>query len=360
MGVNMEQQRFESIDVFRGLTVAAMLLVNNAGDWSHVYPWLEHANWHGCTLADFIFPFFLVIVGVSLELAYAPKLAHGLDRAALIKAAWWRALKIMSVGIALHLIAMVLIPDRHFRLFGVLQRIGICFGIATTIALLVSTTVRISVSILGILLAYGLLMYFGGSYEPHFNLADRVDTALLGSWAYQFDPLSLRAQEPEGILSTIPAIANVLFGVLAARLLRESRWTLLVSLALLLMAVGFLAQEAVPWNKQLWTSSFVCWTSAWALMVIAFLHVCIDQWRLPAIGMSFGRNAIVAYAAAWVMSCLLAATNAMNFIYPELFANGIGHYTSPEFASFSFALLFTSVFAGAMYVLRRKGIRFSI
>ncbi len=356
----MRQQRFDSIDVFRGLTVAAMLLVNNAGDWSHVYPWLEHANWHGCTLADFIFPFFLVIVGVSLELAYAPKLEQGLDRAALIKAAWWRALKIIGLGIALHLLAMWLIPDRHFRLFGVLQRIGICFGLATTLVLFLSTTRQILVAILVILLAYATLMYFGGSYEPHLNLADRVDTAVLGVWAYQFDPLSLRGQEPEGILSTIPAIANVLFGVIAARFLRSSRWSLLLVSAFGLVVIGFLSQYAIPWNKQLWTPSFVCWTSGWAIIVIAVLQLLIDRWRLPAIGISFGRNAIIAYAAAWIVTCLFAATNAMNLFYPEFFANGIGQYSSLEFASFSFALAFTCVFGGVMYVLRRKGIRFSI
>lgn len=356
----MTQQRLDSIDVFRGLTVAAMLLVNNAGDWSHVYPWLEHASWNGCTLADFIFPFFLVIVGVSMELAYAPKMSQGIPREVLFKSAWHRSLKIIALGIVLHIIAMVLIPDRHFRLFGVLQRIGICFGVVAAAVLFLSTTRRLMMLIVAILIGYGLLIHFGGGYDPHLNLADRVDTAILGPWAYQYDPLSFRAQEPEGILTTIPALTNVLLGVLGARLLRERRMNVLLWCACGMILMGFLSQSVIPWNKQLWTSSFVIWTCGWAYVLIAVFHVAIDLWRVPAIGVSFGRNAIIAYAAAWIATCLLAATNAMNLFYPEVFAGGLGPIFGLEFASFAFAAVFTCLFGGLMYALRRLGIRVSL
>ncbi|WMW79475.1 DUF5009 domain-containing protein [Undibacterium cyanobacteriorum] len=348
----MTSQRFDSIDVFRGLTVAAMLLVNNAGDWSYVYPWLEHASWHGCTPADFIFPFFLVIVGVSLDFAYFPKMMEGTSSSSLIAAAWRRAFRIFILGIVLHVIAMYFIPDRQFRLMGVLQRIGICFGMAATLVVLLRSTVRIVVVAGMILIFYCALMSVSGGYEPHHNLADRLDTWVLGSLAYQFDPLSLRAQEPEGLLSTIPSIASVMLGVFAARLLRSRNWRGLVLAAIILAVLGFVWQMVMPWNKQLWTSSFVCWTSAWAFLFIAIFYGLIDYWKLPPVGVSFGRNAVLAYALAWIASCVLALTNAMSHFYPTWFAEGIGAYTSLEFASFAFAACFTGLIGLLMLVLR--------
>lgn len=352
----MTTQRFDSIDVFRGLTVAAMLLVNNAGDWSYVYPWLEHASWDGCTPADFIFPFFLVIVGVSLDFAYFPKIQGGASSRSLISAAWHRGFRILILGIVLHVIAMYFIPDRHFRLMGVLQRIGICFGVAATLVVLLRSTVRIVVVTVAILIFYFVLMSASGGYEPHHNLADRIDTWVLGSLAYQYDPLSLRAQEPEGLLSTIPSLASVMLGVLAARLLRNGNWRGLVFAAIVLAMVGFVWQTVMPWNKQLWTSSFVCWTSAWAYLFIAIFYWLIDYWKLPAIGVSFGRNAVLAYAFAWIASCVLAFTNAMSHFYPDWFAGRIGAYTSLEFASFAFAACFTGSIGLLMLGLRVRKI----
>src|SRR5690242_11692643 len=122
--------RFASVDALRGLTVAAMLLVNDPGDWGHVYWPLEHAQWHGCTPTDLIFPFFLFIVGVSIALAFGPKLERGDARAPLLRGAWLRALRILALGLAINLFAAWLMPGAHLRLPGVLQRIALCFALA--------------------------------------------------------------------------------------------------------------------------------------------------------------------------------------------------------------------------------------
>lgn len=351
--------RLNSIDVFRGLTVAAMLLVNNAGDWSHVYPWLEHAEWNGCTPADFVFPFFLFIVGISLELALGSKVGN-VDSGILWKTACWRATKIFLLGVALHVIAMILIPDRSFRLLGVLQRIGICFCVAATILIFVRNTVTICVLVAFTLLAYWFLLHATGGYQPGSNIVDRIDTAVLGPLAYQFDPVTFKAHEPEGLLSTLPAVVNVLLGLIAGRLLRHQQQKTLIFVAVFLLLLGYLWSFWMPWNKQLWTSSFVCWTSGWAILFTVVLHYLIDQKHFSPLGLSFGINAISAYAGAWVATCVIAATNGMAYLYPQWLVLPLTKLTSEAFASFLFAFLFTLSFGGLMYGLRRRGWRFSV
>lgn len=356
----VSSQRFLSIDALRGLTVAAMLLVNNAGDWDHVYWWLEHAAWNGTTPADFIFPFFLVIVGVSLYLAFTPKLEQGVASRQLLRSVSWRACKIVAFGVLLHMIAMLLIPGREFRLLGVLQRIGICFFVAGAILIYVRS-LRIQLGIiLAILIGYWFLLSIAGSYAAHVNLADRVDTQLLGVWAYSYDASTGLAQEPEGILSTISALASVLLGVQAGALLRQSQAQRLWQWGVVLIVTGWCWSLTFPLNKSLWTSSFVLWTSGFAFVMIWFMHRVIDIARWPALGLSFGVNAIAAYGGSWVATCLLAASGWMEWIYPTLFSKIVTPYVGPTMSSFLFASIFTGVFAVAMYVLRRRGWRFSI
>ena len=126
--------RFASVDALRGLTVAAMLLVNTPGDWSHVYAPLLHAEWHGVTPTDLVFPFFLFIVGVSVSLGIVPRAEAGVARDVLVRALLWRAAKIVALGLALHLLAYLMLDRPHFRPWGVLQRIGLCFAAAGLIA----------------------------------------------------------------------------------------------------------------------------------------------------------------------------------------------------------------------------------
>lgn len=360
MQTHKTHQRFLSVDALRGLTVAAMLLVNSAGDWDHVYPWLEHASWHGATPADFIFPFFLFIVGVSLYLALMPKLEAGSDRLDLARTVVWRGVRIIALGLLLHLIAYALIPGREFRLLGVLQRIGLCFILAGLLLIYVRRVSFLAWISAAILLLYWGLLSLAGSYEPHMNLVDQIDTRLLGHLAYSFDVKTGLAQEPEGLLSTIPALVSVLVGVLAGALLRGGLTPRLWQAAIFCALVAWCWSVVLPFNKQLWTSSFVLWTSSFACLALWLAHHLIDRSAWPALGLSFGINAIAAYAGSWILTCILAALGWMTPLYQQLFAAHLEPALGSEFSSFAFAAAFTGVFAFLMYFLRRVGWRFSI
>ncbi|MFZ6801450.1 acyltransferase family protein [Undibacterium sp. Di24W] len=357
-------QRFLSVDALRGLSVAAMLLVNSAGDWDHVYPWLEHASWHGVTPADFIFPFFLFIVGVSLYLALTPKLeknlANGLSNSVLARVVMWRGARIIALGVFLHLIAYALIPGREFRLMGVLQRIGLCFIFAGLLLIYVRRFSALAIISGAILLFYWGLLSLAGSYEPHINLVDQIDSRVLGKLAYSFDARTGLAQEPEGLLSTIPALVSVLLGVFAGTLLRTGQTQRLLQFAIFFAILAWTWSFYFPMNKQLWTSSFVLCTTSFACVALWLAHRLIDQAQWPAIGISFGINAIAAYAGSWILTCILAGTGWMSPFYQRYFAANLVSIWGAEFSSFIFAASFTGFFAVLMFVLRKVGWRFSI
>ncbi|WP_295752460.1 heparan-alpha-glucosaminide N-acetyltransferase domain-containing protein [Undibacterium sp.] len=352
--------RLTSIDALRGLTVAAMLLVNNAGDWDHVYAWLEHAAWNGCTPADFIFPFFLLIVGVSLHLALAPQLELASDPRQLSRSVVWRGVRIFVLGLALHLIAYWLIEGRNFRLMGVLQRIGICFAIVGLIAIHVRSIKIRWLIIAAILIGYGVLLLAGGSLQPDLNLVDKIDSLLLGKLAYSFNPLTGLAHEPEGLLSTLPSIATVLLGLQAGRWLRNGQAQYLWQTGLLALLAGYLSAYLIPLNKQLWTPSFVLWTAGFAYLCMSLAHVLIDVRGMPVLGRSFGINAIAAYAGSWVATCVLAATGWAEPLYRTLFATPLAASVSAEFASLAFATAFTAVFALLMWLFKQRGWRITV
>ncbi|MFZ6749437.1 acyltransferase family protein [Undibacterium sp. Ren11W] len=352
--------RLSSIDALRGLTVAAMLLVNNAGDWDHVYAWLEHAEWNGCTPADFIFPFFLFIVGVSLHLALAPKLERNTDLVELSRSVVGRGLRIFALGLALHLIAYWLIEGRQFRLMGVLQRIGICFAIVGMIVIHVRSVKIQWLIIAAILIGYGTLLLASGSLQPDLNLVDKIDSLLLGKLAYSFNPMTGLAHEPEGLLSTLPSIATVLLGLQAGRWLRNGQAKYLWQAGLLALLAGYLSAYLIPLNKQLWTPSFVLWTAGFAYLCMSVAHVLIDMRGMPAVGRSFGINAIAAYAGSWVATCVLAAGGWAEPVYRTLFASPLAAHFGPEFASFAYAAAFTGVFALLMWLFKLRGWRITV
>lgn len=352
--------RFSSIDALRGLAVAAMLLVNNAGDWDHVYPWLEHAAWHGVTPADFIFPFFLLIVGVSLELAVTPKLERGVDPRQLSRELLWRGVRIFALGLALHLIAYGLIEGREFRLMGVLQRIGICFAVVGMLTIHLRSASLQCLVFATLLLAYWALLILGGSLAPDLNIVDRVDSMVLGQLAYSFNSVSGLAHEPEGLLSTLPSLATVLLGVRAGACLRQGQVARLWQFGLLALLAGALWSFTLPLNKQLWTSSFVLLSGGVGLLMIALAHQLIDVHGMPAVGKSFGVNAIAAYAGSWIVTCVLAGTGWATPLYRDIFAAMLAPQYGAAFASFAFAAAFTMCFAGLMRWMYRRGWRITI
>jgi predicted acyltransferase len=260
----------------------------------------------------------------------------------------------------LHTIAYALIPGREFRLMGVLQRIGLCFILAGLLLIYVRRISFLAWICAAILLIYWGLLSLVGSYEPHMNLVDQIDTRLLGRLAYSFDIKTGLAQEPEGLLSTIPALASVLCGVFAGACLRIGLTQRLWQIAILCALVAWCWSWTLPFNKQLWTSSFVLWTSSFACIALWLAHHLIDCRAWPAFGLSFGINAIAAYAGSWILTCILAALGWMTPFYQQLFAAHLEPVLGADFSSFAFAAAFTSAFALLMYFLRKVGWRFSI
>jgi predicted acyltransferase len=351
--------RLRSVDAARGLAVAAMLLVNDPGDWSRVYPWLEHAAWNGCTLADVVFPVFLLIVGVSTVLALEPRLAAGAAAGALSRSILARAARLFVLGVALNVVAELLIPGRGFRLLGVLQRIGVCYAFAGLIALRVRGARAQWLLVGAILVGYALLLLAGGSLAPDVNLADRLDTALLGRVAYSFDALTGRAHDPEGLLSTLPAFATVVIGLRAGAWLRAGDERALWAGAAAAIALGVLAAIAIPLNKSLWTPSFVLVTAGAGLGLLALAHRLIDRRGWPAVGESLGLNAIAIYAASWIAECVLARTAVLALPYAAA-AAAIPAALGARFASLVYALAFTAAWWSVAVLARRLGWRLSI
>ena len=340
--------RLASVDALRGLTVAAMLVVNDPGDWGHVFAPLEHAAWHGCTPTDLIFPLFLFIVGVSISLAGPTP----------PRAVVWRALRIVALGLLLHAVAHWAMDTREFRPMGVLQRIGVCYGCVGLLALYTRPRTQWLLFALT-LIGYGALLAWGGPLTKIDNLASRIDSALLGRFAYEFDPVSGLGHDPEGLLTTWPAIATTLLGVRAGAWLRDGELRMLWTAAAVALLLGAAWALWQPLNKQLWTPSFVLWTGGWALAVLGLAHALIDRWQAPPLGRAFGVNAIAAYAGAWLMTCALEGLHWGAPLYRHGFA-WLTPWFSPEGASLAYALAFTAFWWVLMRILARRGVRIRI
>jgi predicted acyltransferase len=343
--MNPGPRRFASVDALRGAAVAAMIVVNTPGDWNHVYAPLMHSEWHGFTPTDLVFPLFLFIVGVSIALAPGAN-----TRSILV-----RALRIFALGIALNLVAMWLIDGRGFRFWGVLQRIGICYAAAALLA--GSTKPRAQWIVVAVLLlGYWALLAFGGSFEREGNLASRIDTLLLGRFNYEYDPATGLGHDPEGLLSTLPAIATTLIGARVGDWLREDKTRRIAQVGIASSMIGAFWMWGFPINKNLWTSSFVLWTAGISMVVLAAFHVAIDKKGAPPLGRRFGVNAIAIYAGAWVLECVGAATG-MN---PSIAAAFVKIFTDPYAASLAYALAFATFWWLVAWTLDRRGVRLRI
>lgn len=309
--------RLISLDVFRGLTVMAMTVVNNPGDWGHIYPPLEHATWHGCTPTDLVFPFFLFIVGVSLVYALAGAKQRGEPRGPLLWQVFRRAAVLFGLGLLTSLY-----PHFDFstvRILGVLQRIGLVYLGCSFLYLTTSWRTRVLL-LISFLVGYAVLLQlvpvpgFGpANLEPTTNLGAWLDrTVLTESHLWK----QSRTWDPEGLLGTLPALGTGLLGGLAAQWLRRldlgaaAKVRALLGAGVLSALLGLLWNNWFPINKALWTSSFVLFTGGLALVVLASLYWLCDvrgyrRWATPAI--AFGVNAI----AVFVGSALLSRTFGM-------------------------------------------------
>ncbi len=359
-------ERLASLDVFRGLTIAGMILVNNPGSWSHVYSPLAHAEWHGWTPTDLIFPFFLFIMGVAIPLALGRRLARGDPR----RAIWWhivrRALILFALGLFLN--GFPHFELSRIRIPGVLQRIALCYLFSALIVM--KTTVRGQAIAAALLLAaYWLLMRFvpvpgygAGVWEKEGNLAAYLDQRLLHGHLYR------PTWDPEGILSTIPAIGTTLLGALAAYWLLSPRTarekTLgLIGTGIVGIALGHVMNLWFPINKNLWTSSYAVFTGGMALLCLAacFWMVEVKGIRRPFIPfLIFGVNPISVFVLSALVARLMilfriarpdgTEISLKAYIYETLFASWAG----PWRGSLLFALAYVAFWLAPMALLYRK------
>jgi predicted acyltransferase len=366
--------RLLSLDVFRGATIAAMILVNDGGDEQATYWPLLHAHWNGWTPTDLVFPFFVLIVGVSLAYSLRSRLARGVTRAELVKHILWRGAVIFALGLFLNGFPNRFDPS-SWRVYGVLQRIAVCYVVSAILALFVGRRSWIAIS-LACLFGYWALMRlvpvpgFGVPtldiplLDPDKNLAAWLDRKLLMGHLYEV------TRDPEGVLSTIPAIATSLIGLLAGDWLRTERSGRVKALGLALWGAVLLAAGQVwnawfPINKKLWTSSYVLFTGGLALACLALCYWAADlnrwrRWATPFL--VFGTNAIAAYMLSELVAHLIVrlelvqpdgtALSWQEMLYQRFFL-GLG---SPANASLAYALVFTGLCWAALWVLYRRKI----
>lgn len=369
--------RLVSLDAFRGATIAAMLLVNNPGSWKDVHDPLLHAPWHGWTPTDFIFPFFLWIVGVSLTLSFARRVEEGSDRGQLFGHVVRRAAILFALGLLLATFPFGLMPAHDFsiatvRIPGVLQRIAVCYLCASAIFL--HTGIRGQVVwTIGLLAGYWALLKFvpvpgygAGVLEPVGNLAWWIDSHLLAGHTWIHAPA--QGFDPEGILSTLPAIASTLLGVLAGHVLRangtavqKAGWLLGGGLALL--ALGAVLGWWLPINKNLWTSSYAVFMAGWATVLLAVFYWLIDvrRWQRWALPMTiYGMNAIVLYVLAGLVGqlltliCWAGSDGAVVTLKGWLYQSWFVPLASPVNASLLFALAFVAAHFAVAWLMWRK------
>jgi predicted acyltransferase len=353
--VSTSPRRLASLDALRGCTVVAMLLVNDPGDWGHVYAPLDHAAWNGCTPTDLVFPFFLFVVGVSVALAILPRLEQGTAPVALTRAALWRALRILALGVAINVLAALLMPGVHLRFPGVLQRIGVCFaGVALFAVYTKPRTQWLAIAVL--LLGYWSLLLLGGSLEPWVNIVSRTDNAVFGRFVYLIDPATGRGHDPEGLLSTLPALASTLLGLRAGCWLRQGKLKPLLIAAVMSVLLGAVWSLWLPLNKNLWTPSFVLWCAGWATLTLLVFHLLIDRHGWSAWGRRFGVNAIAAYAGSELMQILLPALGWQKSIYQHVFAGWMTSPFGPYVPSLTFALVFVLLWWLIVYAMDRRRI----
>lgn len=361
--------RMVALDVFRGLTIAGMILVNNPGTWSAQYAPLKHAEWHGWTPTDLVFPFFLFIVGVSITLALGSRVERGDVTGTLV-------MRIVRRSGVIFLLGLFLAAFPYFRLTtlripGVLQRIALCYLAASLIFLRTRPRTQILITV-ALLVGYWLLMtlvpvpgYGAPDLTADGNIAAFIDRLLLAGHTYR-----KAFPDPEGLLSTIPAIATTLTGVLTGHWLRSDKTLFerisgMFVVGLGLTIVGLIWNGVFPINKPLWTSSYVVLTTGLALQLLAACLWIVDvkgNRRIAFPFTVFGMNAL----AVFVLSGLAAKVMALikisradgrpgtlhTFLYDNLFAS----WASPINASLMFAICFVGVWFSLMWLLYTRKI----
>ena len=350
--------RLTSLDVFRGVTMAFMILVNNAGGSRSYWP-LEHARWDGWTPTDMVFPTFVWIVGLSITLSLAKRLERGEPKMALFGVAARRAAILFLLGVLVYAYPAFDLSTQ--RVLGVLQRIAICYLAAVGIYLTCRVRGQIAWTI-GLLAAYWALMTFApvpeygaGRLDVEGNFAHYADRIVLGAHNYR----STKTWDPEGVVSTLPAIATCLLGLLAGGIVKMKRsigeravWLAVPGVAL--AAAGLAGSHWEPINKKLWSDTFVLSMAGFDFVVFAGLLWAVDGlgWRHFLKPFTWlGMNAIAIYLLSEFLDEALNWAHWKQPIYDRVFA-GLG---SPENASLGYALAYVAVHFLTAWLLYRRG-----
>ncbi|MDY0744875.1 DUF5009 domain-containing protein [Paucibacter sp. R3-3] len=369
--------RLLSLDAFRGFTVAAMLLVNNPGDWEHLYAPLDHAAWNGWTFTDWIFPFFVFISGISMTMSLGRRAALGDNKQALLMQTIRRGLTIVVIGLLLNLF-----PHFNFstvRIPGVLQRLGLCTILTAPLVLYFSWRQQIG-WIVGLLAVYAVAMLNAsvpdaagvlhtGSLAKGEDLGAFIDRSLLGGHLW----VQAKTWDPEGLMSTLPAVASQLFGVLVGHWLaaknrqpnEKATWLLVAGLALL-----WLGQIGDAWlmpiNKNLWTPSYAVFMAGWGCIVFGVFYWLLDAMPLPLARervarwmkpfVVFGMNALFIFALSGLIGRILilvkfdSGLTLKGMLFEPIHASSL----APVNASLVFAIGFVGVMYAIAWVMWKK------
>ena len=353
-------KRLLSLDFFRGLTIAGMIIVNDPGSWSHVYAPLRHAEWHGATPTDLVFPFFLFIVGVSISLSLSKRKGSSNLYVKIFK----RSAIIFLLGIFLALFPKF--DFENLRIVGVLQRIALVYLVCAVLYLNTSHSTQLKTGI-GLLVIYWITMAFipfngnlAGTLDPGNNFAAWIDSFIVPGRLYQ------ETWDPEGFYSTLPAIATGISGMLCGKIVLDNSNSLkdkiikLFYWGAIILIIGSFWDYIFPINKHIWTSSYVLYSSGLAMIVLAMSMWIIDEKKYTnniKFGLVFGSNAITAYVLHGIVWRL--------FQFPVI--NGVGFQkfwmdtgTSiglpAKFVSFDWAIFYTLVIYFIVYQLYKRKI----
>ena len=388
--VHSRPDRLVSLDLFRGLTIAGMILVTDPGTYSFVYPQLRHAEWNGATATDMIFPSFLFIVGVAMTLSLASRLERGTDRTRLLVHVLRRSALIFLLGLVLNGF-----PDYHLhtlRIPGILQRIALCYAAGSLLYLSTGSlkpdtlhparrrSTIIAAVIVALLATYWALLKFvpvpgfgPGHLDSLSNLPAYIDRSVFGVrhlWPWGTTPGYGVTYDSEGILSTLPALATTLFGVLAGEglrtpLSRTRKAAILAAAGFALALTGLTLSHWLPLNKRLLTPTFALFSSGIALVAFALCYFVLDakRWRRGITPfLILGTNAILAFALSTIITTLLnlfrvAAPNGTSenlhaWLYHHLFAT----WLAPIHASLLYAIAIVLLNITLIYPLYRRRI----
>ena len=356
-------KRYKSLDIFRGMTMAMMIMVNTPGSWAYIYPPLGHASWHGYTPTDLVFPFFLIAIGLSMTFSFQNYDQHN-QQAFYLKVVR-RTVLIFLIGLALTAFPFFGKDYSHLRILGVLQRIALAYFFAAVIIHNFNNVKQLLWISAITLVGYWLLLLAFGTGDPfslETNFARKIDLLILGE-AHMWHGHKI-AFDPEGLLSTLPAVISVISGYLLGLVIRKYQDMNLLARILLigniLIIGGYLWGMVFPVNKALWTSSYVLVTTGIAAVIIGILIYVIDikHWRKWATPFeAFGMNPLIIFILSilWVKTYFIIHIGDQN-MYGWLYSTVFKQIINPTFGSLLFALFHVFGCWLVAYILYKKKI----